>query len=110
MLHTLSSFIVFPHIINNLPVLPAPELRSSTDTDTNTDSMFVNLAALAAGLEDFEIVDRPAPAPKDPYEWEPPHWVPNPVPADYDIMTAPWLRPEQVPMSFVGGFRSAEGG
>lgn len=49
--------------------------------------------------DDFEMLDS---APKGPYDWTPPHWVPYPVPSDYDIFAAPWIRPEQVPMSFVG--------
>lgn len=63
--------------------------------------MLVNLSTLAAGLEDFEVVSAPAKT-SDPYEWTPPHWIPNPVPKDYDIVSPPWIRPEQVPMSFVG--------
>ncbi|BEI79851.1 hypothetical protein CcaverHIS002_0103800 [Cutaneotrichosporon cavernicola] len=50
-------------------------------------------------VDDFEMVDD---GPKGPYEWTPPHWVPYPVPLDYDIFAAPWIRPEQVPMSFLG--------
>lgn len=51
-------------------------------------------------LDDFELVAKSTD--KSPYDWTPPHWVPNPVPADYDIFSAPWIRPEQLPMSFVG--------
>jgi hypothetical protein len=65
--------------------------------------MFIS-PSLITTLEGYELVDRPPPTAtqKDPYDWEPPHWVPNPVPADYDIMSPPWIRPEQLPMSFVG--------
>lgn len=55
---------------------------------------------LTSAVDDFEIVDKDKS--KSPYDWSPPHWVPNPVPVDYDIFSAPWIRPEQVPMSFVG--------
>lgn len=26
-------------------------------------------------------------------DWEPPHWIPLPVPKDFDIKAAPWIRP-----------------
>ncbi|WWD17726.1 hypothetical protein CI109_102167 [Kwoniella shandongensis] len=34
--------------------------------------------------------------------WVPPHWISHPVPADYDISTPPWIRPEAGAMSLVG--------
>lgn len=63
----------------------------------------IDCAHVTAALGDFEIVDdKPDKDKKSPYDWAPPHWVPNPVPADYDIFNPPWIRPEQLPMSFVG--------
>lgn len=65
----------------------------------------MTLFEIASALGGFQLVDHPNLTPdtsKDPYEWEPPHWVPNPVPADYDIITPPWLRPEQVRFAIVG--------
>ncbi|KAL7422984.1 hypothetical protein Q5752_002282 [Cryptotrichosporon argae] len=56
-------------------------------------------------LGSFELVDATetaAAAAQSPYDWRPPHWVPNPVPADYNISSPPWLRPEQAPIALVG--------
>jgi hypothetical protein len=57
-----------------------------------------------SALGSFELLDtvEPAKSTTDPYEWTPPHWIPNPVPAEYDIKQPPWIRPEQAALSFVG--------
>ena len=41
-----------------------------------------------------------------PIDWEPHHWSPWPLPEDYDFLQKSWFRPEQLPMSFVGGSHS----
>ncbi|ORY34946.1 hypothetical protein BCR39DRAFT_515732 [Naematelia encephala] len=58
---------------------------------------------IASSLGAFEMVDKEAfKTSTDPYEWTPPHWIPNPAPADYNININPWTRPEQAALSFVG--------
>ena len=82
---------------------------------------------LAFNLESFEVIDKAGQdvsseeegdsKSKSPYDWVPPHWLPNPMPEDFDIEKFPWERPEQEPMSFVGesslilrGYSNADGG
>jgi hypothetical protein len=66
---------------------------------------------LTSALGDFHLVEKDdeffeseSADQKDPYKWQPSHWIPNPVPGDYDIDSPPWLRPEQAAFSFVGTF------
>ncbi|RSH93547.1 hypothetical protein EHS25_007905 [Saitozyma podzolica] len=68
------------------------------------DRMF-HIDDVVSSLGAFEMVEHdaaPTRSSSSAYDWKPPHWVPNPVPENYDISTPPWLRPEQHPMSFVG--------
>lgn len=61
------------------------------------------LDCVNSSLGNFELMEHDAKGDKpNPYDWKAPHWIPNPVPAEYDIVRPPWLRPEQLPMSFVG--------
>ncbi|KAK8864561.1 hypothetical protein IAR55_001811 [Kwoniella newhampshirensis] len=39
---------------------------------------------------------------EDALNWKTTHWLPYPLPADYTVVNDPWIRPEQVPTSFVG--------
>jgi hypothetical protein len=67
---------------------------------------------VASILGSFEMIDEAKegkPEQNSPYEWRPEHWIPNPVPAEYDIVRPPWLRPAQAPMSFVGGCGRSSG-
>ncbi len=59
---------------------------------------------ISSTLGAFELLDQEAEtkANRTALDWSAPHWIPNPVPSDWDIFAAPWLRPEQVAMSFVG--------
>ncbi|WVR06026.1 hypothetical protein IAU60_003054 [Kwoniella sp. DSM 27419] len=36
------------------------------------------------------------------YDWKPTYWLKHPVPEDLDIITPPWMRPEQARLSLVG--------
>jgi hypothetical protein len=68
------------------------------------DRMF-HIDDVVSSLGTFEMVEHDVVSTRSSssaYDWKPPHWVPNPVPENYDISTPPWLRPEQHPMSFVG--------
>ncbi len=88
-------------------ILPRVQLDSSdaviSGTVITTYTSRLEMNDITSSLGTFELVDRDAYAcSKSAYDWIPPHWVPNPAPADYDIVTAPWIRPEQVALSLVG--------
>ncbi|WVQ85098.1 hypothetical protein IAT38_007262 [Cryptococcus sp. DSM 104549] len=60
---------------------------------------------ITSSLGNFELVDDETPQSKSGktvYDWQPPHWVVHPVPETYDIMSPPWIRPEQAAISLVG--------
>ncbi|WVQ62023.1 uncharacterized protein L199_000156 [Kwoniella botswanensis] len=61
-------------------------------------------ANITSALGSFELIDEHASQGRTPsaYDWKPEHWVKYPVPETYNIQSPPWIRPEQVPMSFVG--------
>jgi hypothetical protein len=61
---------------------------------------------VVSSVGSFEMVEhhQASAALTSPYDWRAPHWVPNPVPRGYDIVSPPWVRPEQAPMSFVGEY------
>lgn len=65
-----------------------------------------NFDTITSPLGSFELIETQK-SKEDPYSWEPPHWVANPLPEDYDIVTPPWLRPEQAAMSFVGAWATS---
>ncbi|WVW82475.1 hypothetical protein I302_104486 [Kwoniella bestiolae CBS 10118] len=63
----------------------------------------MSTANITSALGYFELIDQDASQKSSsPYDWEPEHWVQYPVPESYDILARPWIRPEQLPMSFVG--------
>ncbi|WWC66384.1 uncharacterized protein I206_100285 [Kwoniella pini CBS 10737] len=59
---------------------------------------------ITSTLGSFELVDEAISkeSDKSAYNWQPTHWLKFPVPENYDLSTPPWIRPEQVPLSFVG--------
>ena len=59
---------------------------------------------LRTALGDFEILDEHLPhGDANPYDWTPPHWQAYPFADDHVLNERPWIRPPQLPMSFVGG-------
>ena len=64
----------------------------------HTTSTHNSMNDITSSLGNFELVDHEVTT--SPLDWKPPHWLPIPVSEDYDIFRSPWLRPEQIPMSF----------
>nr|XP_018267176.1 uncharacterized protein I303_01160 [Kwoniella dejecticola CBS 10117]OBR89334.1 hypothetical protein I303_01160 [Kwoniella dejecticola CBS 10117] len=66
----------------------------------------MTLNDITSNLGSFELIDqatsKDAEAGGSAYDWQPTHWLKFPVPESYDLSSPPWIRPEQVPMSFVG--------
>lgn len=59
-------------------------LGATSDSDSNSDSeMAIDASKAMSAL-------RIQPSAED---WEPPHWISNPVPEDFDIVSPPWIRP-----------------
>ena len=52
-------------------------------------------------MMDYEMIDAKSDS-TNAYDWTLPYWQPIPVPDGFDPYEVPWIRPEQVPMSFVG--------
>lgn len=70
------------------------ELLGATSSDS--DASYSDLEHQSAAVSALRLAGdaQPTqPAQPAPEDWEPPHWVPNPVPVDFDIVSAPWLRP-----------------
>ncbi|WRT64305.1 uncharacterized protein IL334_001237 [Kwoniella shivajii] len=67
----------------------------------------MSIKNISSSLGSFELVDSSDTSAsrkehKSAYDWKPTHWVKFPVPENYDVFSPPWIRPEQVSMSFVG--------
>lgn len=63
-------------------------LGASSDSDSTSDSELAFEASKAVSALRVSGADDARPE-----DWEPPHWIPHPVPADFDIVSPPWIRP-----------------